>query len=333
MIGPLDLMLAFFVDLAIGDPAWVPHPVRLIGSAIHRCELFLRRHFAKPSEEKIAGIFLTVMIVVPAYLAAFLIQKALFMISERVSIIIGMALLVYLIATTIAVRELIASSRLVIESVKDGSLTAAREKLGRIVGRDTGGLSDREILKAVMETLAENLSDGVIAPVFYLVIGGLPLAIAYKAINTLDSMVGYRNERYMNFGWAAARIDDIANYVPARITGFIIVIAVFVVSLLRRDKNPLTPSIGAFRIMRRDGRNHTSPNSGVPEAAMAGGLGIRMGGPATYGGVVSEKPFIGDGGREDYVSASEDAIAVVKVASVTGIVLAVAALSLRIHFS
>ena len=332
MIGPLDLMLAFFVDLAIGDPAWLPHPVRMIGQGIHHSELFLRRHFKTPSEEKAAGIFLLCMIVIPSYLAALLIQRTLFRISESVSMLVGMILLVYLVATTIAVRELIRSARPIIESVKDGSLTAARGKLAGIVGRDTGNLPDRGILKAVMETLAENLSDGVIAPVFYLVIGGLPLAIAYKAINTLDSMVGYKNEKYINFGWAAARLDDIANYIPARITGLVIVFSFFVSSLFRRDKKPLVSALGAFRIMRRDGRNHTSPNSGIPEAAMAGGLGIRMGGPSTYGGALSEKPYIGDDLKEDYILASENAIAIVKIASVTGIAAAAAVLFLRVRF-
>ncbi len=329
MIGPSELLFAFFVDLAVGDPRWLPHPVRIIGKAISRSELFLRRHVSTSSGEKKAGIFLVVMVVVPSFLITLLIRKAIFLVSERSSVLLGTVLLVYLISTTIAARELINAAELVIESVKDGSLVSARRKLSMIVGRDTESLSEQGILKAVTETLAENLSDGVIAPLFYLALGGLPLAITYKAINTLDSMVAYKNDTYINFGWAAARLDDIANYIPARITGLLIVISVFITALLGRNHNPLSTAGRAFRIMRRDGRNHSSPNSGIPEAAMAGGLGIRMGGPSRYGGILVEKPYIGETEKEDYLSASEDAIMIVQAASAMGVGIAAILLSLR----
>jgi len=270
-----------------------------------------------------------VIIIVPSFLITLLVRKAIFLVSERTSVLLGTVLLVYLISTTIAVRELISAAGLVIESVKDGSLVSARRKLSMIVGRDTESLSEQEILKAVTETLAENLSDGVIAPLFYLAIGGLPLAITYKAINTLDSMVAYKNDTYINFGWAAARLDDIANYVPARIAGLLIVLSVFVTALLKKNDNPLSMTGRAFRIMRRDGRNHSSPNSGIPEAAMAGGLGIRMGGPSRYGGILVEKPYIGESEKEDYLSASEDAIRIVQAASAMGVGIAAIFLSLR----
>jgi adenosylcobinamide-phosphate synthase len=329
MIGPSELIFAFFADLAIGDPRWLPHPVRMIGKAISRSELFLRRHASTSSEEKRAGIFLVVIIIVSSFLITLLVRKAIFLVSERTSVLLGTVLLVYLISTTIAVRELIGAAGLVIESVKDGSLVSARRKLSMIVGRDTESLSEQEILKAVTETLAENLSDGVIAPLFYLALGGLPLAITYKAINTLDSMVAYKNDTYINFGWAAARLDDIANYIPARIAGLLIVLSVFVTALLRKNDNPLSMTGRAFRIMRRDGRNHSSPNSGIPEAAMAGGLGIRMGGPSRYGGILIEKPYIGESEKEDYLSASEDAIMIVQAASAMGVGIAAILLSLR----
>jgi adenosylcobinamide-phosphate synthase len=329
MIGPLELILAFFLDAVIGDPRWLPHPVRMIGSAVHCSERFLRRLSSGPSGEKIAGVFLVLMLVVPSFLITRVAVQAISAISERVSPLLGAALLVYLVATTIAVRELIQSAKLVIDEVKGGGIIVARHRLSMIVGRDTENLSDREVLKAVTETLAENLSDGIVAPLFYLVLGGLPLAIAYKAVNTLDSMVGYRNEAYTNLGWASARLDDIANYIPSRITGLLIVFSVFLVGLFSRDKNPLSSAACSFRIMRRDGRNHTSPNSGIPEAAMAGGLGIRMGGPASYGGVVVAKPYIGRADTEDYLSASEDAIMIVQAASVICISVAAVLLSLR----
>jgi adenosylcobinamide-phosphate synthase len=329
MIGPTEMILAFLVDLAIGDPRWLPHPVRIIGRAISGLERFLRKQFWGPTGEKKAGVLLVIMIVVPSFLVMYMIDKAILWVSDVTSSLVGMLFLIYLTATTIAVRELIDSARLVIESVKDGSLPAARRKLSMIVGRDTENLSDKEILKAVAETLSENLSDGIVAPVFYLVLGGLPLAITYKAINTLDSMVGYKNEKYIHFGRAAARLDDIANYIPARITGLIIVSAVFVSALFSRDKNPMSLAGRAFDVMQRDGRNHTSPNSGIPEAAMAGALGVRMGGPSTYGGVLFEKPYIGDAEREDYLSASEEAIRIVQMSSVICACMAAVLLSLR----
>jgi adenosylcobinamide-phosphate synthase len=315
MIGPLELLLAFFLDAVIGDPRWLPHPVRIIGKAVHRSERLLRRRFTGSSQEKLAGIFLVLMIVVPSFLVTLLSVRTLSDISERAWMHLGTVLLVYLVATTMAVRELIGSAKLVMDAVRNGGITVARHRLSMIVGRDTENLSAGEVLKAVTETLAENLSDGIVAPLFYLVLGGLPLAMAYKAVNTLDSMVGYKNETYINFGWASARLDDIANYIPSRITGLLIVLSVFLVRLFSRGKNPLSSAACSFRIMRHDGRNHTSPNSGIPEAAMAGGLGIRMGGPATYGGIVVEKPYIGKAETDDYLSASEDAIMIVRAAS------------------
>jgi adenosylcobinamide-phosphate synthase len=315
MIGPLELTLAFALDAVIGDPRWLPHPVRIIGKTIGRSERVLRRRFTGPSQERLAGVLLVLMIVVPSFLLALLSVRAISDISGRAWMLLGTALLVYLVATTIAVRELTRSAKLVMDAVRNGGITLARQRLSMIVGRDTENLTDREVLKAVTETLAENLSDGIVAPLFYLVLGGLPVAMAYKAVNTLDSMVGYKNETYINFGWASARLDDIANYIPSRITGLLIVLSVFLVRLASRRKNPLSSAACSFRIMRRDGRNHASPNSGIPEAAMAGGLGIRMGGPATYGGVMVVKPYIGKTETEDYLSASEDAVMIVQAAS------------------
>ncbi len=329
MIGPLELILAFLLDAFVGDPLWLPHPVRMIGRAISRCERFLRRRVSGQKGEERAGIVLVIMIVVPSFLIAFVGAKAIAIVSQRISVILATALMVYLVGTTIAVRELIQSAKLVIDTVREGGIVLARHRLGMIVGRDTAALSDKEVLKAVTETLAENLSDGIVAPLFYLVVGGLPLAIAYKAINTLDSMVGYKNKTYINLGRASARLDDISNYIPARITGVVIIASVFLVTLFSRDKDPISLARRSFLIMRRDGRNHTSPNSGIPEAAMAGGLGVVMGGPAAYGGVVVEKPFIGDAVTEDYLTASEDAILVVQAASLICLLLSAILLALR----
>lgn len=320
---PSVLIAALLLDIAIGDPRWLPHPVRLIGRMISFVEFQLRRYLKRPLEERLGGILLVILITVPTFLITYGIYTFAVWLSYNVLAVLGLSLIVYLTSTTIAVRELISSARLVIESVKERSIDKARGNLSMIVGRDTENLSEKDILKATMETLAENLSDGVIAPVFYLVLGGLPLAMTYKAINTLDSMVGYRNNKYGYFGWAAARIDDMANYIPARITGLLIVISSFFVyrSVLIVNSSLVT--------MFRDGRKHLSPNSGIPEAAIAGALDVRLGGPSTYGGVIVERPFIGRGRCDDYLTASESAIGIAKVTATLGIGLAVALLFVR----
>jgi len=333
MIRPQELVFAFMLDLAIGDPGWLPHPVTVIGAGISNLEFFLRKYFATPLREKWAGVLLVVFIVIPAVVSTLFVMRTLRWLQGHGSLeVVGTVAVVYLISTTIALRGLTDSARLVIESVKDGSIKGARHKLSRIVGRDTENLSEDDVLKATVETLAENLSDGVIAPLFFLVIGGLPFAVAYKAINTLDSMVGYKNDRYMHFGWAAARLDDIANYLPARITGILIVISVFLVRMAKDTRNPFRSAGSSFRTMLRDGRNHTSPNSGIPEASMAGALGIRLGGASTYGGAVVEKPYIGKARTRNYLAAAEDAIPIVQGVSVLGTGIATALISLRIGF-
>jgi adenosylcobinamide-phosphate synthase len=326
-------MFAFLLDLAIGDPRWLPHPVAVIGKEVRKAELLLRRYSTTPLRERWAGALLVICIVVPVLVITFFMTRALRSLQLQNGWgIIGAVGVVYLVSTTIALRGLTDSARLVIEAVKDGSMKAARHKLSMIVGRDTGNLSEKDVLKATVETLAENLSDGIIAPLFYLAVGGLPLAMAYKAINTLDSMVGYKNDRYIHFGRAAARLDDAANYLPARITGILIVVSVFVISAVRDTINSLSVARRSFMIMLRDGRNHTSPNSGIPEASMAGALGIRLGGPSTYGGVLVEKPYIGEPVKEEYLYAAEEAIPIVQVASLLGAGIAAAILLMRSGF-
>ncbi len=326
MIGPMQLILAFFLDLLIGDPQWLPHPVRIMGKGISRAELFLRGRFTSPSGERWAGVLLVLSIIAPVYLITFSILIIIWTLPGTAGTIIGMAAVIYLIATTIAIRGLITAAQTVIRPVKEGDIEKARLNLGMIVGRDTQNLSREDILKATMESVAENLSDGFIAPLFYLLIGGLPLAMVYKAINTLDSMVGYNNDIYRHFGWAAARLDDIANYLPARITGVLIVCATFFVMLFRDTLRALAVTRRSFITMLRDGKKHLSPNSGIPEAAMAGAIGIRMGGPSAYGGVVVDKPYIGEAGTKeaapDYLAASEKAITIAKSTALLGISIA-----------
>ena len=338
MMEPTVLALAYILDLAIGDPKWLPHPVKAIGWTITRMENLLRhrtqgsgvrgqgskdRLKKKERTERLAGILLVLVIVGTTYGIFYVINLLLTSYSSLLTFII----LAYLISTTLATRELIESAKLVIKTLNTDNIKTAREKLSRIVGRDTGALDRDGILKATIETLAENASDGVIAPLFYFSIGGLPLAMAYKAINTLDSMVGYKTEKYKNFGWASARLDDIANYISARITGILIVVSTFIIAVFKCPADALRITHHASRIMLHDGRNHPSPNSGVPEAAMAGALGIKLGGPMYYGGILVKKPYIGrdePGVRaQEIVNASEEAVTIVRLTSLLGLALAI----------
>ncbi|MHB1127166.1 MAG: adenosylcobinamide-phosphate synthase CbiB, partial [Bacillota bacterium] len=207
------------------------------------------------------------------------------MLAVKIHPIIGGLVNIWLMSTTLATRSLAGAARAVGQPLIRGDLFTAREKLAMIVGRDTAELSEGEIVRGTVETVAENTSDGVVAPLFYLFLGGAPLAMAYKAINTLDSMVGYRNERYLNFGWAGARLDDMANYLPARLTAVLLSLAAVI--------GPGKPARG-LQTLLRDGRRHPSPNSGYPEAAVAGVLGVRLGGYNSYHGRSSFREYIGE---------------------------------------
>ncbi len=279
---PLVVLSAFFLDMVLGDPRWLPHPVRGIGRLITRTEAFLRRFTRSPASEKAAGVLLVMLIVLPVYVFSAL----LLFFTASYSSLLCFILAVFLAYTTLAARDLAQSARKVLVHLETDDIAGARQALSMIVGRDTAELDEREIIRAVVETVAENTSDGVIAPLFYLALGGPALALAYKAVNTLDSMVGYKNTAYKNFGWAAAKLDDLANFIPARISAVLLSLAAWCL--------PGASGMNAFRISLRDGRKHASPNSGYPEAAVAGALGLRLGGPSVYGGVVLDKPFIGD---------------------------------------
>ncbi len=197
----------------------------------------------------------------------------------------GMIISVFLASLTLATKSLYDESKVVLNALNRGDMEEARKRLSMIVGRDTKDLNGKEILRAVIETVSENLSDGIVAPMFYLTLGGVPLAMAYKAVNTLDSMVGYKNAGYRDIGCFSAKMDDMANLIPARLTGFIIIFSAFILRLNWRD---------SWRIMQRDGRNHSSPNSGISEAAVAGALDIQVGGENRYFGEITRKPTIGD---------------------------------------
>lgn len=277
----LSIYAAFLIDSIIGDPASLPHPVRLIGFYISSFEKQARKLIKSELGTKAAGILLLITAVGFAYLLTWYVLK----LAGRINLYLYNGVNILLMYTCIAARCLSDEGSRVYRAIKEGDLEKSRKLLSMIVGRDTDNLEVAGITRGVVETVAENTSDGVIAPLFYMFLGGAPLAMAYKAINTLDSMVGYKNERYLHFGWASARFDDAANYIPARITGILMVLASMV---LRQDyKNSLV-------ILLRDSRNHSSPNSGFPEAAAAGALGVQLGGTNYYFGKPVEKPVIGE---------------------------------------
>jgi adenosylcobinamide-phosphate synthase len=329
MTATATLLSAFLLDLAIGDPPWLPHPVRIMGKGIIGMEKFLRACFGR-GKERIAGVLLVTSIVVPVYLLLYAVQVYMHSFTSGMLAAVGTVVLVYLTSTTLALRELVTSSKLVINAVREGALEKARTGLSMIVGRDTEHLQEEGILRAAIETLAENLSDGFVAPLFYFVIGGLPLAMAYKAVNTLDSMVGYKNDRYISFGWASAKLDDAANFIPARITGAMIVLAVFCHTFVKDARNACIAARLSYTIMLRDGRNHTSPNSGVPEAAIAGALNVKLGGPSLYGGKSVQKPWIGDDGTPDYSAAAGCATILAVLAAFFAIATAVLFLNIGV---
>lgn len=275
---PGIILGAVALDLMLGDPRRLPHPVIGIGRFITWAEKFLRR--AVP-DERLGGIILLIATVGVTTGSAWLVLRGAYLLHP----LAGYITMLLLSWTCLAARSLYDESKLVADALAAGDLTGARQFLSRIVGRDTDQLNEPEIWRALVETVAENTSDGVIAPLLCLMIGGPLLGLAYKAVNTLDSMVGYKNEKYLRFGWASARFDDLANWLPARITGLLMVL----VAPLVRSSLP-----DAWRIMRRDGRNHASPNSGIPEAAAAGALGVRLGGTNLYFGKPVIKPTIGD---------------------------------------
>jgi len=273
----LIVLCAFVLDLVLGDPGWLPHPVRLMGWAIEKMESFLRRPGIPPG---VGGFFLTITI---GGITASIVYLVIMM-ASIISLYAEFIVSVLFIYTALSVKSLYRESMKVFHALSKGHMERARKDLSMIVGRDTDKLDEKEIVRATVETVAENTVDGVIAPLFYAFIGGAPLALTYKAINTLDSMVGYRNEKYREFGFFSAKLDDLANYIPARIGGIIMPIASFLAG-----KNGLRSLITVIK----DGDHHPSPNSGIPEAAVAGALGIRLGGTNYYQGVKSIKPFIG----------------------------------------
>lgn len=278
--GIAALIAGYLLDLVLGDPEWLYHPVRLIGKYISFAENRLRKH---GGNLRGSAVILTVStVLMTAGLAAGILW--LLHLAGRIPLFIGMTLMNWMgIAVTCMAKE----AQNVGKALERG-LPDARKQVSRIVGRDTQDLNEEEIIKATVETVSENTSDGVIAPLFYALLGGPVFLWAYKAVNTLDSMVGYMDEKYRDIGWSSARLDDLLNFIPARLTALLMVCAAF---LTRLD------AMNAWRIVCRDHANHNSPNSAWSEAAAAGALHIQLGGTHTYFGKPVEKPTIGDDDR------------------------------------
>lgn len=281
-----EVIVACLLDAAVGDPRWLPHPVRFIGLVVAWCDDRIRPLLLSPAGQRAAGLVLAVGLPTFAYTAGWMAIE----LAGRIHWTLGRGVEVVLAFTTLAARDLIDHALAVLRALEAGSLGGAREALSKIVGRDVSGLSEQEVVRGTVETVAESTSDGVVAPLFYMAIGGAPLALAYKAISTLDSMIGHKDERHRYFGWASARLDDGANWVPARLTAVLLVLASGLAS--RRAW-----IVGrAWAILMRDGKKHPSPNSGRPEAAMAGALGVQLGGTNVYDGVPEERARLGDPG-------------------------------------
>lgn len=282
----LLLIIAYFLDRLLGDPSWFPHPVVAMGWMIRQVEKALRWceqvwRLQGKWALRLLGCLFPILVVGGVYILSFLLVQGV----AAVSVSLAWGLEALLIATTIATKGLADAAQGILSCLRQGDLAGARQQLAMVVGRDTETLDESEVVRGTVETVAENIVDAVTAPLFFAAIGGAPLALAYRAVNTLDSMVGYQNQRYRHLGWASARLDDGANWLPARLT-----VGPMLGALMWKGYD----AKGAWQILRRDARKHPSPNSGMTEAAMAGGLGIQLGGTNRYQGVVSHRALLGD---------------------------------------
>ena len=294
----MALLIGWVLDLLFGDPQCLPHPVVWFGKAIAFCE----HRFNRGSHRKLKGAVVAIGLIVGIFILTS------FLISSFSHFLISALLIFYCLAGTTLIREV----RQVFLAL-DRSLEEGRAQVARIVGRDTSDLSAQEVRTAALETLAENLNDGVIAPLFWLAVLGVPGMVAYKMVNTLDSMIGYKTERYKDFGCWAARIDDVANYIPARLTALLMILP-----------SLFTFHFSLFNFVLKYGRKHASPNSGYPEAALAGILNCRFGGPHYYFGELFDKPFIGENDRELTTADMRKAVRVNRMAEVIAIILVIA---------
>ena len=304
-----SLLFGWVLDLIFGDPQHLPHPVVWFGKVIAWGE----RHLNHGLHRRLKGALMAVFLIVLVFTLTFLLRHYLLhysLFTIHYSLLFDAIIVFYCLAGTTLIREVRA-----VFLALDRSLEEGRVQVARIVGRDTSELTAQEVRTAALETLAENLSDGVIAPLFWFALLGTPGMLAYKMVNTLDSMIGYRTERYKDFGCWAARIDDVANYIPARLTALLMIVASWLIVKPRR--------FSLFTFVRKYGRNHASPNSGYPEAALAGILNCRFGGPHYYFGQLFPKPYIGDNERELTTADMRTAIRINRTAEVLMMIIVV----------
>lgn len=305
----IDLTLAVIIDWIIGDPYWFPHPVIYIGKLIKALENMGRKHIKQRMNMKIYGGIIVLIV----SMASFCIPYILLHLVKPIPIIYH-SLNILILWTTIAAKCLYVEGKKVYTSLEKRDIKDARVKLSYIVGRDTSELSENDIIRADVETVAENTSDGVIAPLLFAAIGGAPLAMLYKGINTMDSMLGYMNEKYRDIGFFPAKTDDVFNFIPARVTGILMSLCAPVVNGNILD---------SLKIMIRDRRNHKSPNCAYPEGAAAGALRVQLGGTNRYFGEIVEKPTIGDKIRDLSKDHINDTIKLMYAAEVLFIIIAV----------
>ena len=278
----ITAIVAFPIDALIGDPRSKLHPVVLIGNLISLLGKILRREVDSPEKKIVKGGVLVSAVVVITLFVGFAIET---LSREVPSLAAQIFIQASVLSFMISPRSLSDAGREIFYLLEQDNLPRAREKVGWIVGRDTQNLNEAEVARATVETVAENTVDGIISPLFYFAVGGLPLAVAYRAINTMDSMLGYKNDKYIYFGRVAARLDDVANFIPARLTGLLFIVAAFVLRLDWRN---------AFKMMKRDASKHPSPNGGWAEATVAGALNIRLGGVNYYFGQPHFRAYMGE---------------------------------------
>lgn len=301
------LSAAYAADWLVGDPDWLPHPVRLMGWSIGMSERAVRRYGSGKYFDLAAGGLIA--LAVPA--ASMLLCRAILREVQCRNRILGALAEIWLASTCLATRSLLDEAGCVLHALETGDVPLARVRLARIVGRDTAVLDEPEICRALVETLAESLSDGIIAPLFYLTLGGAPLAMAYKAVNTLDSMIGHRDEQYLYFGRVAARLDDVANWAPARLSALLVC---FAAGCMRKSSG-----FRAHETWLQDGNKHASPNAGQVESAMAGALGVRLGGENHYAGERVLSPYLGNTFPRPRRPQASRALKVVGLASLFGL--------------
>ncbi len=277
----IKIWIAYVLDLIFGDPQNIIHPVQIIGKMINIGEKSLlgKKYKSDRKYKFFAGMILNITVISLTYGITYLIRRT----SEN-SIILTVAE-IYLMYTVFSINSLAREGNRVYNILKEGNIERARKDLSYLVSRDTGAMDEKMIIRSTMETISENTVDGIVAPMLYMFLGGLPLSMTYKAINTFDSMVGYKNEKYMDFGKFSAKLDDVANFIPARITGILIVIASIILGYDYKN---------SLKIFIRDRKNHSSPNSAHSEASVAGALGVQFGGRVSYFGKEVDKPTIGD---------------------------------------